>query len=93
VLAQKSKEEASGKVRAMEEAEQLTEKLKSMEARLAFLLSKVQADDENRIVQAEDRKKLEAQVSVYSMYYVLCTLCILYSMYSISICPLTPYDV
>ncbi|KAJ1415496.1 hypothetical protein B484DRAFT_434713, partial [Ochromonadaceae sp. CCMP2298] len=51
VLAVKSKEEASAKVKAMEEADQLSEKLRSMEARLAFLLSKVQADDESRIVQ------------------------------------------
>lgn len=66
VLAQKSKEEATAKVKAMEEVEQLSEKLKSMEARLAFLLNKVQIDDENRIIQAEDRKKLEAQVLTYS---------------------------
>lgn len=65
-LAQKSKEEASAKVRAMEEADQLNERIKSMDARLAFLLSKVAADEENRVIQAEDRKKLEAQVVSYS---------------------------
>jgi myosin protein heavy chain len=65
-LAQKSKEEASAKVKAMEEVDQLTEKLKAMEARLAFLLNKVQHEEEVRVVQAEDRKKLEAQVVSYA---------------------------
>jgi myosin protein heavy chain len=40
-LAQKSKEEATAKVKALEEVDQLNEKLKAMEARLAFLLNKV----------------------------------------------------
>jgi myosin protein heavy chain len=50
----------------MEEVDQLTEKLKAMEARLAFLLNKVQHEEEVRVVQAEDRKKLEAQVVSYA---------------------------
>lgn len=65
-LAQKSKDEAALKVKAMEECEQLTEKLKTMDARLSFLLNKVQADEESRVIQAEDRKKLEAQVVSYT---------------------------
>ena len=65
-LTQKSKEEASAKVKALEEIEQLNEKNKAMEARLSFLLNKVQSDEENRVIQAEDRKKLEAQVLTYS---------------------------
>jgi chromosome segregation ATPase len=65
-LTQKSKEEASAKVKALEEVDQLTEKRKADEARLAFLLSKVQHQEEVGVVQAEDRKKLEAQVLSYS---------------------------
>ena len=52
--------------RGRREAEQLAENVKSHEAKLAFLLAKVDADDKNRVVQAEDRKKLEAQVITYS---------------------------
>ena len=54
-LAKKSKEEALLKVKALEEVEQLTEKVKTTESRLSFLLNKVQADEEARILQAEDR--------------------------------------
>eukprot|EP00605_Chrysophyceae_sp_TOSAG23-4_P002139 GSChrysophyteH1.ASY1.ANO1.2366.1 assembled CDS len=61
-IAAKSKDEALLKVKAMEEVEQLQEKLRTLESRLSFLLNKVQADEEARIIQAEDRKKLEAQV-------------------------------
>ena len=50
----------------MEQAEQLTEKLKTMDSRLSFLLNKVQMDEETRVVQTEDRKKLEAQVISYT---------------------------
>ena len=49
-------------MRALEEVEQLNEKLKTMDSRLSFLLNKVQVDEEARVIQAEDRKKLEAQV-------------------------------
>ena len=65
-LSTRSKEEAAGKVAAMEQAEQLTEKLKTMDSRLSFLLNKVQMDEETRVVQTEDRKKLEAQVISYT---------------------------
>jgi chromosome segregation ATPase len=61
-LAQRSKEEASDKVQAVEEAEKLRETLKTNEARLSYLLNKVAADEEARMVQLDDRKKLEAQV-------------------------------
>lgn len=46
----------------MEEVEQLLDKNKTLDSRLSFLLNKVQVDEEARVVQAEDRKKLEAQV-------------------------------
>ena len=61
-IAAKSADEALLKVKAMEEVEQLKEKLRTLESRLSFLLNKVQADEEARVIQAEDRKKLEAQV-------------------------------
>jgi myosin protein heavy chain len=65
-LAVKSKDEAAKCVRANEELDQANEKLRTMESRLSFLLNKVQADEENRLIQAEDRKKLEAQVLAYT---------------------------
>lgn len=46
----------------MEENDQLKEKMTVVESRLSFLLNKVQSDEEARVIQAEDRKKLEAQV-------------------------------
>ena len=49
LLAQKSKDEAMLKVKSYEEAEQLTDKLKTMDARLSFMLNKVQADEEQRV--------------------------------------------
>jgi hypothetical protein len=61
-LSQKAKDEAKEKVKAIEECEVYIEKNKTLESRLSFLLNKVQADEEARIIQAEDRKKLEAQV-------------------------------
>jgi hypothetical protein len=59
---QKLKEESREKVKLGEENEQLKEKNKLLETRLSFLLNKVQLDEEARVIQAEDRKKLEAQV-------------------------------
>lgn len=61
-VAQQSKEETSDKIKAREECEQLQEKLRIMESRLSFLLNKVQMDEEARVVEVEDRKKLETQV-------------------------------
>jgi chromosome segregation ATPase len=46
----------------MEQCERLQETLQTTESRLSFLLNKVQSDEEARLIQAEDRKKLEAQV-------------------------------
>jgi len=65
-LAAKSKEEAREKIKMGEEVEVMKEKLKTMESRLSFLLNKVQTDEENRVMQAEDRKKLEAQVIAFT---------------------------
>lgn len=59
---QKLKEESREKVKLGEENEQFKEKNKLLETRLSFLLNKVQLDEEARVIQAEDRKKLEAQV-------------------------------
>ena len=55
-----------GKVKAIDEAEQLQERLKTMDSRLSFLLNKVQMDEEGRVLMVEDRKKLEAQVMTYT---------------------------
>jgi hypothetical protein len=65
-LAQKSKEETALKIKSNEECEQLLEAKKSSDARIGFLFNKVQADEEVRNVQTEDRKKLESQVLSYT---------------------------
>ena len=53
-------------MKAIEDNEQLQEKLKTMDSRLSFLLNKVQMDEDSRVLMVEDRKKLEAQLMSYT---------------------------
>ena len=61
-LGQKLKEEAKCRIREEEACKEANEKVRTMDGRLAFLLNRLQTDEEARSVQQEEIKKMEAQL-------------------------------
>lgn len=63
-LGQKLKDETKCRIREEEACNEAKEKVHVLDGRLAFLLNKLQTDEEARSVQQEDSKKMESQLQV-----------------------------
>ena len=61
-LSQKLKEEAKCRIREEEAGKEATEKVRTLDGRLAFLLNRLQTDEEARSVQQDEIKKMESQL-------------------------------
>ena len=61
-LSQKLKEEAKCRIREEEAGKDATEKVRTLDGRLAFLLNRLQTDEEARSVQQDEIKKMESQL-------------------------------
>jgi len=61
-LGQKLKEEAKCRIREEEASKVANEKVRTMDGRLAFLLNRLQTDEEARSVQQSEIKKMESQL-------------------------------
>ena len=66
-LALRCKEEAKHKLKEEEEKHIALEKIRSMDGRIAFLVNKLQSDEESRKIQKEEAKKLENQMKIQSL--------------------------
>ncbi|KAJ1457218.1 hypothetical protein M885DRAFT_586854 [Pelagophyceae sp. CCMP2097] len=64
LLATRCREEVKHKLALAEEKTRVGEKLKTMGGRLAFLLNKMQADEEARVVRTEELRATEARLTV-----------------------------
>ena len=65
-LGQKLKDETKTRMQEEEACNEAKEKVHILDGRLAFLLNKLQTDEEARSVQQEDIKKMESQLQVTS---------------------------
>jgi myosin protein heavy chain len=61
-LGHKLKEEAKVRLREEEACKEANEKVQTLDGRIAFLLNRIQTDEEARSVQQGEMKKMEAQV-------------------------------
>ncbi|KAG5182590.1 leucine rich repeat protein [Tribonema minus] len=61
-LASRCRDEAKEKLREHDERTETQEKVRTLGGRLTFLLTKMQSDEEARIIHREEARKLEAQV-------------------------------
>jgi len=61
-LDQKLKEEAKSRIREEEACKEANKKVRTLDGRIAFLLSKLQSDEEARSTQQEEMKNMESQV-------------------------------
>ena len=65
-LSQKLKEEAKCRIREEEAGKEANEKVRTLDGRLAFLLNRLQTDEEARSVQQAEIKKMESQMQSIS---------------------------
>lgn len=61
-ISQKLKEEAKCRIREEEACKEANEKVRTLDGRLAFLLNRLQTDEEARSVQQDEIKKMESQL-------------------------------
>ena len=61
-LGQKLKEEAKSRIREEETCKDANEKVRTLDGRIAFLLSKLQSDEEARSTQQEEMNNMESRV-------------------------------
>ena len=60
-LLEKLKEEAKCRIREEEAGKEANEKVRTLDGRLAFLLNRLQTDEEARSVQQAEIKKMESE--------------------------------